>query len=58
MHIVFGFLTSLITILYLLDRMGVNLGGLNPRNPSEDAIRARSRKAELGVRGMYNVTSR
>ncbi len=30
MHIVLGFLTSLITILYLLDRMGVNLGGLNP----------------------------
>ena len=30
MHIVLGVLTSLITILYLLDRMGVDLGGLNP----------------------------
>jgi len=30
MHIVLGLLTSLITILYLLDRMGINLGGLNP----------------------------
>lgn len=30
MHIVLGFLTSLVTILYLLDRMGINLGGLNP----------------------------
>jgi uncharacterized tellurite resistance protein B-like protein len=30
MHIVLGLLTSIITILYLLDRMGVDLGGLNP----------------------------
>ena len=30
MHVVLGLLTSIITILYLLDRMGVNLGGLNP----------------------------
>ena len=30
MHVVLGVLTSIITILYLLDRMGVNLGGLNP----------------------------
>ena len=30
MHIVLGLLTAIITILYLLDRMGINLGGLNP----------------------------
>lgn len=30
MHVVLGLLTSIVTILYLLDRMGVNLGGLNP----------------------------
>ncbi len=30
MHIVLGLLTSVITILYLLDRMGIDLGGLNP----------------------------
>ena len=30
MHVVLGLLTSIITILYLLDRMDVNLGGLNP----------------------------
>ena len=30
MHIVLGFLTTLVTVLYLLDRMGVDLAGLNP----------------------------
>ncbi|MEM9690849.1 MAG: hypothetical protein AAF917_15400 [Pseudomonadota bacterium] len=30
MHILLGFLTSVITILYLLDRLGVDIGGLNP----------------------------
>ncbi len=30
MHIILGFLTSVITILYMLDRLGVDLGGLNP----------------------------
>lgn len=30
MHIVLGVLTSLVSILYLLDRMGIDLGGLNP----------------------------
>lgn len=30
MHIIIGFLTSLVTILYLLDQLGVNLGGFNP----------------------------
>ena len=30
MHIFLGFLTTVVTLLYLLDRMGVNLGGLNP----------------------------
>lgn len=30
MHIVLGILTTLVTILYLLDRMGFDLGGLNP----------------------------
>ena len=30
MHIVIGFLTSLLTILYLLDRLGIDLGGFNP----------------------------
>lgn len=30
MHIVLGLLTAIVSILYMLDRMGVNLGGLNP----------------------------
>ena len=30
MHIILGALTSIVTILYLLDRMGIDLGGLNP----------------------------
>ncbi len=30
MHIVLGILGSIITILYMLDRLGINLGGLNP----------------------------
>ncbi len=30
MHIVLALLGSIITILYLLDRMGIDLGGLNP----------------------------
>ncbi|MEM9689514.1 MAG: TerB family tellurite resistance protein, partial [Pseudomonadota bacterium] len=30
MHIILGFLTSVITILYLIDRLGVDIGGLNP----------------------------
>lgn len=30
MHIVIGFLTALVTIFYLLDQLGVNLGGFNP----------------------------
>ena len=30
MHIVLGLLGTIVTILYLLDRLGVNLGGLNP----------------------------
>jgi hypothetical protein len=30
MHIVLGILGSLISVLYLLDRMGIDLGGLNP----------------------------
>ena len=32
MHVVLGLLGSIITILYLLDRMGIDLGGLNPFN--------------------------
>jgi uncharacterized tellurite resistance protein B-like protein len=30
MHILLGLLGSLVTILYLLDRLGVDIGGLNP----------------------------
>lgn len=30
MHIVLGLLTSILTILYLLDRLGVDIGWLNP----------------------------
>ena len=30
MHIILGALTTIVTILYLLDRMGIDLGGLNP----------------------------
>ena len=30
MHIVLGLLTTIVTILFLLDRLGIDLGGLNP----------------------------
>ena len=30
MHIIIGFLTTLVTVLYLLDRLGIDIGGLNP----------------------------
>lgn len=30
MHIVLGILGSIVTILYMLDRLGIDLGGLNP----------------------------
>ncbi len=30
MHVIIGFLTSLVTIFYLLDRLGIDLGGFNP----------------------------
>ena len=30
MHVVIGFLTALVTIFYLLDRLGIDVGGLNP----------------------------
>lgn len=30
MHIIIGLLTSLVTILFLLDRLGIDIGGLNP----------------------------
>lgn len=30
MHIVLGLLGSIVTVLYLLDRLGIDLGGLNP----------------------------
>ena len=30
MHIVLGLLGTLVTILYLLDRLGIDIGGLNP----------------------------
>ena len=30
MHVLLGLLTAIVTVLYLLNRMGVNLGGLNP----------------------------
>lgn len=30
MHVILGILGSIVTILYLLDRLGVDLGGLNP----------------------------
>ena len=30
MHIIIGFLTSLVTIFYLLDRLGIDIGGFNP----------------------------
>ncbi len=30
MHIIIGLLGSLVTIFYLLDRLGVDIGGLNP----------------------------
>ena len=30
MHILIGLLGSIVTLLYLLDRMGIDLGGMNP----------------------------
>lgn len=30
MHLVIGFLTALVTLFYLLDRLGIDVGGLNP----------------------------
>jgi uncharacterized tellurite resistance protein B-like protein len=30
MHVVIGLLGSLVTILYLLDRLGIDIGGMNP----------------------------
>lgn len=30
MHIILGALTTLVTILFLLDRLGIDLGGMNP----------------------------
>ena len=30
MHIIIGLLGSLVTIMYLLDRLGIDIGGLNP----------------------------
>jgi hypothetical protein len=30
MHVLIGLLGSLVTILYLLDRLGIDIGGLNP----------------------------
>ncbi|HNP63792.1 MAG TPA: TerB family tellurite resistance protein [Woeseiaceae bacterium] len=30
MHIIIGVLTGLVTIFYLLDRLGIDIGGLNP----------------------------
>lgn len=30
MHVLLGFLGSVITVLYMLDRLGIDLGGMNP----------------------------
>ena len=30
MHVIIGVLTGLVTIFYLLDRLGIDIGGLNP----------------------------
>jgi len=30
MHVLLGILTAIVSILYALDRLGINLGGLNP----------------------------
>lgn len=30
MHIIIGLLTTLVTVLFLLDRLGIDIGGLNP----------------------------
>ena len=30
MHVILGILGSIVTILYMLDRLGIDLGGLNP----------------------------
>ncbi len=30
MHILIGLLGSIVTLLYLLDRLGIDLGGMNP----------------------------
>ena len=30
MHLVLGFLGTVVTVLFLLDRLGIDLGGMNP----------------------------
>jgi uncharacterized tellurite resistance protein B-like protein len=53
MHIVIAALTSLATILWLLDRLGIDLGGLNPW-----AWRRRSRwRSAFEANPIYAITS-
>ena len=52
MHIIIGFLTALATLLYALDRLGVDLGWFNPWAWKRRRGPPRRRHARLvGVRG-------
>ena len=51
MHIVLGVLTALVSILFLLNRLGVNLGGLNPF----DWRRRRAFAKRYGADPIYSV---
>lgn len=51
MHIVLGLLTAIVSILFLLNRMGVNLGGLNPF----DWRRRRAFAKRYGADPIYSV---
>ena len=53
MHIVIAALTSLATILYLLDRFGIDLGGLNPWAWR----RRRSWRTKFDANPIYSITS-
>ena len=51
MHLILGLLTAIVTILFLLDRLGINLGGLNPF----DWRRRRAFAKRYGADPIYSV---
>ncbi len=51
MHVLLGLLTAIVSILYLLNRLGINLGGLNPF----DWRRRRAYAKKYGADPIYSV---